>query len=198
MLPYQECKKLVKSLNIKNPRDLKKNAKIYKDIPFYPAKVYSEEFEGLHEFLGLDVKVLSFKEANEKIKQYDICSTAMYKVFIYKGEGLQLGFPVKPEKEYGSEWVSYPDFLGQFEGYAKKKRKYLSKEEAIEYLKSINITTNVDWYNYRDNNEIPSFLPRDVVAYYKSTSRVFFQEPIYLHNKKTIETFYKKLKKWKT
>jgi len=156
--PFEEAREFIKSLQLKNENDWRKFIKSEElpfDIPKSPHAVYNK-WQGMGDWLGTgnvapaDRKFLSFEEAKQVVKEFNIKTQRELKEFILS-ENCPSGFPSNPNATYKDQWVGLGDFLGtntlapqdmQFYSYTEAKRIVISNnvrnKEEYYVLKKIN------------------------------------------------------------
>jgi len=117
---YEEAKKYVQSLKLKNNKDWLKQRKLKTfplDIPKAPNQIYGKKYEGSGIFLGTGLfsnqrrKWLSYQVAKKNIKKLKIKSRNEWYKYT-KSTEFQKNIPVNPYRNYKKEWKGWPDFLG--------------------------------------------------------------------------------------
>lgn len=124
---FKEAKRMVREMGIKTSMEYYSSFKKL-GLPSNPDKKYSNEWISWADFLDKDGIVFpSYKEAREIVIDKGISSMSEYKKS-YKS----LSLPCNPNTVYGSEWVSWYDFLGKSKQTTQEDRKYnLFKKLAI-------------------------------------------------------------------
>ncbi len=155
---FQDAKVFVHQLALKNEGEWRifiKSGQLPSDLPKSPASVYNE-WQGMGDWLGTgnvapaDRKFLSFEEAKQVVKEFNIKTQRELKEFILS-ENCPSGFPSNPNATYKDQWIGLGDFLGtntlapqdmQFYSYAEAKRIVISNnvrnKEEYYVLKKIN------------------------------------------------------------
>ena len=124
-ISYEEAKKIVQSLNIKDkweyPKLIIKKNLLPKKIPIRPESFYKEEWEGWPIFLGnvkkkrgpLSFKQLSYEEAKKLVHKFNFKTVNEYKKYA-KEQNLtaKIKWSYRPELSYINEWKGWRDFLG--------------------------------------------------------------------------------------
>ncbi|MDI6603363.1 MAG: integrase repeat-containing protein, partial [Patescibacteria group bacterium] len=109
-LPFEEAKKIVKTLNIMSQKEYFQRYKEGKGLPSDPRRVYKDEWKNWRDFLGKEkpLEFLSFEEAKKIVKTLNIMSQKEYFQRYKEGKGL----PSDPRRVYKDEWKNWRDFLG--------------------------------------------------------------------------------------
>lgn len=164
-LPYQEAKKYVSKLGIKNQQEWKLYAKSLlpgfspkpENIPSNPHHVYGEEFEGTGQWLGTGVSrgnFREFKEARAFVHSLKLKSMSEWRLYC---KGQLPGQKPKPSdipnapnqaNQYATQWVSFGDWLGN--GY--RRQDWRNFEEARDFARSLNLKSTTDWRKYVAGN----------------------------------------------
>jgi len=111
MLPFEEAKKLVRKLGIKNSSEykkLKKQKKLPKELPQGPEVTYKKQgWIDWYDYLGTgrttQKNLLPFKEAKEVSQKLKIKNRSDY-VKRYRAKKLPKGMPSDPHKVYGRKF----------------------------------------------------------------------------------------------
>ena len=160
-LPYNEAKKLVQKLNIKNWPDLydyvKKNPLC--GLPAEPETCYAYKkyWKGYRSFFNTEIKNISFYEAKELVQKLKFKSLAQYQR--YRQKNLSLGLPSNPSLylAYKKYWNGYSDFFGPTynvinTAVIQKKINYLSYSEAKKLVQGLKFRTRQEYLDYRKAN----------------------------------------------
>jgi len=172
---FKEAKKFVRSLNLKSYYDWLDYCKSNKkpnDIPSVPRQHYTKEWKGFSDWLGTytiapqNKKFRSFKKARlfaRSLKLNAYLAWAQY----YKTNTLPIDIPTTPNRTYKNQgWIGWADWLGT-NNKASYQKKFLKFKKARSYTRKLNLTTNVDWFNYVRTTK-PDFLPIHPSRKYKS------------------------------
>ena len=161
---FDDAREYVHGLQINNLKAWEKYAKSGNkpnDIPSDPRQHY-DEFVSYGDWLG------SGAVANTKkvYKKFDLARKYVHKLKL-KSKNEWLSFKNKKEfpkflpkapEQYYKEWVSYPDWLGS--GFIKyEDRKYRSFEDALKYIRSLNLKSAKDWRKIK-KDQLPDDIPR--------------------------------------
>ena len=181
-LPFEEARKYVRSLGLKNQHDwgdfLKSNNRRF-DIPTDINGYYKNSgWLSLEDFLGTkpgwDGKWLPFEEARKYVRGLNLKSESEWRIYI-KSAKKPFNIPNSPGHVYKNDgWLSFPDWIGTRIGYKTKKyiefinkkellgsqitrhKDYLSFEEAREYVHKLKLKY---WKDYRKLDEHPDNIP---------------------------------------
>jgi superfamily II DNA or RNA helicase len=145
-LPFKEAKLYVKKLNLRNFEEWNKivsSKKLPKNIPSKPERIYSDEWNGINDWIGTESasdrkkKYLSFNQAKNVIKSFNIKSNKEWRE-LKLNKLIPENIPPAPEKHYSHEWISWGDFLGNLNKSSKEKR-YISINDLKELIKNLKL-----------------------------------------------------------
>ncbi len=168
-LSYEEAKKYLKeNFDLKSSVDFKKE-KIPVFIPKKPYNVYTC-WKGWHEFLDY----VPFKRINAEYLDYDSAKLWISENFgpitsknyreKSKNNEISIFLPRKPERVY--ENFKWGEFLST-NGRKKNKSFYLSYNESVSIVHTLNIKTNAEWRKWCKNK------PKEFVRIPSSPSTVY-------------------------
>mgnify|MGYP006306083453 CR=1 FL=1 len=121
---YEECKKIIHSLNIKTREDLKiwinnNKREIFsmpKKIPSDPYTVYTRlgTWKSFSDFFKINNKKFNYKESKDNIKKYNF-KTKIEFLDWTKSSNFENRIPKAPRIYYmrRNEWISWSDFFSQ-------------------------------------------------------------------------------------
>jgi superfamily II DNA or RNA helicase len=171
-LPFNEAKKLVRSFNLKNQKEWyawSKSDKRPDNIPGNPNKIYKTEFISLGDFVGYRDGWGDFLPYNEAIKivhTLKIANKTEWNEFCKEGK-TPINIPSNPNKKYKDNgWNGWGDWLGTF-NVATFDRKYWDFNTSKEFVKTLNLTKQQEWFNYCKSYEKPYNLPSSPHFVYK-------------------------------
>ncbi len=121
-ISYDECKKIIKKLNLKSYSDWKKYCKSGKrpsNIPASPDKTYKNngwvswgEFLDTKTIAPFNMQYLPYDEAKEYVRKLNLISESDWKDYI-KINKIPTNIPKTPNTVYKNNgWLNYADFLG--------------------------------------------------------------------------------------
>jgi predicted helicase len=172
--PYQEAKKFVQSLKLKNQKEwfnFTKSTKFPNDIPVSVNRFYQKEFEGFGVFLGTNYvhgkfrKYKSYEQAKSYVQSLKI--KGQFEWFkIIKNKNFPSDIPKHPNNIYKKEFEGFGVFLGT--NYVHGKfRKYKSYEQAKNYTKQLKLKTVNEWIKYTRSTKFPTDIPKSPQTFYK-------------------------------
>ncbi len=110
---------------------------------------------------------MSFEEAREYVRGLNLKSFIEFSDY-YKHGKLPKNIPSKPWITYKNDgWVNIGDFIGTYRE-SNIGRSYLSFEEAVKYLKHLNLSSRTEWLRYCKEKGKPEFLPINLHKIYSS------------------------------
>jgi superfamily II DNA or RNA helicase len=164
--PYEDAKKFIHSLKLKNEADWRKYIKsgaLPADIPKSPSVVY-QEWRGMGDFLGTgnvaptDREFLTFDEAKKIVRDFNIKNQRELKEFI-KSINCPAGFPSNPNSTYKKQWKGLGDFLGT-NTISPQDMVFYSYEEAKRYVIKNKIRNKEEYYELKRKNPLLPANPR--------------------------------------
>ena len=166
--------------NYKNWRLAVKEGQIPKDIPRKPDTVYKSEWISFAHWFGGDVQKgqrrpwLSFESARDWVRTKAIKSESGWRKFV-KQKDFPNNIPKSPNVTYHNKWIGWGDWLGT-QSIAPQKRKYLSFEEARQYVRSLGLGTEADWRAYKSKHSLPPTIPRKPEHVYRHSGWSGFKD----------------------
>jgi superfamily II DNA or RNA helicase len=154
---YQEAKEFVSKLNLKNKEEWKEYVKSGNkpdNIPANPQGSYvNKSWISWGEFLGTGIiasynrKYLSYEETKEFISKFSFKNRNEFNEYC-KSKNKPDNIITTPDRAYKNKgWISWGEFLGT--GYiANRNRKYLTYEEAKEFVMKLNLKSQTEWKEY--------------------------------------------------
>ena len=162
-LPYEEAKKVVNALGLKNDDDWRRWSCTERplNIPSNPQRSYKNAgWNGLADWLG--TAFLPFEEARKKVHALGLKTYDDW--FRWSCTERSPDIPSKPWKIYkNSGWNGLADWLGK----PLKERKYLPYEEARKKVHAVGLKGWDDWERW-SRTERPSNIPSHPNRTYKN------------------------------
>jgi superfamily II DNA or RNA helicase len=172
---YNDSKKYIMTLNLKNVREWEKY-KIKFDlpdgIPLQPQKKYKNEgWIGWGDFLGAKVanrsNHLSYTEAKKIIQKLKLKNNGEWRLYL-KSQKKPSNIPSKPDVAYKNNgWVNWGDWLGSGT-VADRDKIFRSLKESKEFVKTLNLTNNKQWREYIKTGNKPDDIPSSPDKNYKN------------------------------
>ncbi len=171
--PYEKAKKFVHKLELsgKNEWDEYKRGNLDKpvlpkDIPRSPStcKQYKDKWKGWGDWLGTnevapsDKKFVSYEEAKQIIKPYDLGGESDFRK-LCSDKKRPSAIPSNPDKHYKDNNFTWGDFLGTTKVQTQKRKEeelYRSFIQAREYARGLGLKKQSDWFDLSGN------LPKDI------------------------------------
>jgi superfamily II DNA or RNA helicase len=175
--PFEEARKFVRSLGLKNDNDWRKYYKSGmkpSDIPSDPGQVYEDEgWKSLGDWLGTgnvasqDMVYRPFEEAREFVRSLGLKRGTDWDKYCKSGEK-PIDVPIVPEHVYKNEgWKSMGDWLGTGK-ISNQDMIFRSFQEARELVCSLRLKNLDDWRKYCNSGQRPSDIPADPSKVYKN------------------------------
>jgi superfamily II DNA or RNA helicase len=171
-LRFGEAREFVRSLGLKSRDEwnaYSASEKRPSNIPSSPHQFYGNEWAGYGDFLGTgnpgrNREFLPFKEAREFVRSLGLKTYEGWNAYSASGKRPS-NIPSSPHRVYGNEWEGYGDFLGT--GKLGRNRKFLSFEEAREFVRSLGLKTYEGWNAYCQSGRKPNNVPSSPIRVYK-------------------------------
>ena len=172
---FEEARKFVRSLNLKNMNEYRKYCKSGKkpsDIPTYVNETYADKWIDWTDFLGSDPKFSknkkfrSFEEARAFARKLNLSKTEWE---IYrKSDKKPDDIPTNPQTIYKKEWKGWPDFLGTSNVSGRLRHmQFRSFTEARKFARSLNFKSRPEWEKHARAGKLPKDIPRVPDGTYK-------------------------------
>jgi hypothetical protein len=166
---FEEAKKIVQSLNIKNSIEWQRICKSGQKpdgIPSNPGMYYKDKgWKGFKDFFGRTdgyKDFLSFEEAREYVKSLNLKSQSEWTEYSKSGQKAN-NIPVAPSQKYkGNGWTNWNDFLGT------KKIDFLSIEEAREFARNLKLKSPKEWQEWSKSGKRNKNIPNSPDSVYKN------------------------------
>ncbi len=175
-MPFEEARKFVWGLKLKNVKDWHKYAKSknrVKNIPSNPQLNYQNDgWISFGDWLGTGVvapskiEYLTFEKARLFARKLKLKSGREW--FEYWDSNKPKGIPKGPDGTYKNKgWISWGDFLGS--GRVQYgKIKYKNYTEAKSYVKTLKLKSGREWKEYCDSGSKPMDIPKQPRYFYKN------------------------------
>jgi superfamily II DNA or RNA helicase len=128
-----------------------------KQIPTDPVKFYGECKSWLHLFDTQDKKKewLSYGEARSIVRNLSFPTVVAFKNYDFKSKGIIM--PSQPHLVYKDKgWIDVENFFGE----GLRHNKFVSYEEAKDYVAQNGIMNHTEWKKFKKENIIPSYIPK--------------------------------------
>lgn len=102
---------------------------------------------------------MDFEDAKILVKSLGIKTSSEWKDYV-KSPKRNSKIPTNPNITYKDKWLGWSDWLGNSE-------KWLTYEEAKEYVHSLNLKSYRDWFNYCKSGNKPKNIPSAPKSIYK-------------------------------
>ena len=144
---FEEAREFARGLNLSSGKEWREYAKSGdkpKNIPANPRNLYKTEWVSWGDFLGNTWR--SFEEARKFVRGLNLSSEKEWREYAKSGDKPK-DIPSSPSGVYKTEWVSLRDFLG---------KRWWSFEEAREFARGLNLSTEKEWREYDKPKNIPT------------------------------------------
>lgn len=114
---------------------------------------------------GPKSRKISFDEARQLVRKEGIPSVGQYKQWHKLNK--PAGIPIRPDKAYKPDFISWNDFLGNDNPFPIKRRKYRIFNEARAFAQSLRISKKDEWVSMYDSGGVPDDIPKRPDLYYR-------------------------------
>lgn len=175
--PFEKTKEFIRALGIKSSNDWRlycKSGQKPKDIPSNPNHIYKNSgWKGWSDFTGSKTtfsrntvknsSIKSFEEAKKIVQSMNIKNSLEWNILLKSGQ-LPDGVPRSPNLFYKDKgWKGFKDFFGREGGY----KEFLPFEEAREFVRSLNLKSQSEWFMYTKSGNKPKNIPTSPSQSYK-------------------------------
>ena len=175
-ISYENAKVLVHKLNIKHQTDWAKYCKKHnppRNVPATPNVIYKNNgWISWQDFLDSDYvapfqqEFLSFENARIFARHLNFKSRKEWQKYCNEDKRPK-NIPAQPHECYSrtNEWISWGDFLGTNNVHSKE---FVSFEEAISFVRHLNLKNIEEWKTYCKSDEKPCSIPTKPERIYKN------------------------------
>jgi hypothetical protein len=169
-MPFEECKKFVRSLGVTTGSEWFKWCKKNKrpdNIPYNPDEVY-KEWTTWGDFLGpIPEKWKSFEDARKFARSLKLKNPEDWNKFSKLGKRPK-DIPSGPRDVYKEDWKGWGDFLGTGNLTSKQlEEQYYPYEDAKKYVQKQKIKTVPKFNKWSSQGKRPLFIPANPQKFYK-------------------------------
>ena len=170
--PFEKARSYAWSLGLKSKeewREWRKSGLSPHDIPSHPDQVYKGKgWLSWGDFLGykegyVPGEYRPFEEARDYVCSLKLKSQKEWEEWSSKSGERPHDIPSHPDEVYKEEgWLSWGDFLGYRPGHVARKRSTTKKRsftEARDYVRSLGLKSQKEWYEWCKSGERPSDIP---------------------------------------
>jgi hypothetical protein len=170
---YEDAKKFIHSLGLKNLAEWRKYCKSSEkppDIPGYPEHVYRKDWKGWGDWLGLDViiyrgtRYTRFDDARKIVHKLGIVNQDEW--WAYCNSRKPGNIPSYPNIVYKEHWKGWGDWLGTGT-IVDNDKIYRPFADAKDFVQSFKLKDVNEWTKYWKSGK----KPRDIPSYPKMTYR---------------------------
>jgi superfamily II DNA or RNA helicase len=173
---FDDAKKFVHQLNLKNSDEWKKYVKSSEkpaDIPSSPNITYKKNgWKGMGDWLGTntinnsDKTFKNFSEAREFIRTLKIKNQKEWNLYCKSKKTIDI--PSNPSKAYKNQgWIGWGDWLGTGT-IAPSKREYVDFNTSKFHAINLNFNSVKEWNEYSKSGKRPSNIPSNPQNTYKN------------------------------
>ena len=174
---FQDAKFFVHSLKINGQKEWNEYCKSGvkpSDIPANPHNTYlNKGWKNYGDWLGTgfisnkNKEFLNFQEAKKYAISLNLTSAKQWKEFC-KSRKKPNNIPANPDTTYKNNgWISYGDWLGTGNIQA-SKIIYRDFIEARNFVRKLNLKSNIDWNDYSKSENKPKDIPATPMSTYKN------------------------------
>lgn len=177
-LPFEEARDFVRSLGLKNQKELREwssSGERPSNIPSSPARTYPKQFRGDNDWIGAQSQAhkgerRSFNDARAYARSLNLKSKNEWEK--WKKEGRRpFDVPGSPRNTYKNEWKGWGDWLGTGNKQPQQV-EYLPFEEARTFARSLGLKSSGEWEHYCKSGRKPENIPAQPKAKYKNAGWV--------------------------
>src|ERR1035437_5965268 len=166
-LSFEDAKKFIHTLNFKKRKEwevYRKSNKIPQNIPTNPQTIYNNKgWINISDWLGKGFvikKFRNFQKARKFVHSLNLKTQNEWIQFCKAGEK-PIDIPTNPNNTYKLiGWINMGDWLGTGNIHA-KFRKYLSYQDAKNFIQSLNLKSGNEWRIYTKSGMKPIDIPAD-------------------------------------
>jgi superfamily II DNA or RNA helicase len=177
-LPFEEARKYVQTLGIKNVKEWMKFSKGSSrpfNIPSSPQETYKNngwlnwgDWLGTNTLATGSILWANFEKAKKFAHSLKLKKEADWYLYCKKNDK-PINIPVAVKNIYKDiGWKDWGDFLG-IKNYRRNNRDWLSFQEAREFVRKLGLTSVNEWYEYSRSEKLPINVPRAPEVKYKDT-----------------------------
>lgn len=176
-MPFEDARKFAQNLGLNSLRQWKQyclSSKKPYNIPTTPQATYNDDgWSGYGDWLGTkniksgSINYREFEEARKFVRNLKLKSRSDWEDFCNSGNKPH-DIPNTPRVVYESKgWIGIGDWLGT-DRIATNDMIYRDFESAREYVRSLNLKSQKDWFEYCKQGNKPLDIPRNADRTYKN------------------------------
>ena len=169
-MSYESTKDLVRSLGITTAQQFQEWNSLGgrpENFPSSPARVYEDQWEGWGSFLGTgrtnEKNFMSYESARDLVRSLGITTRVQFQEWSLSGERPE-NIPSNPNRVYRDQWEGWGSFLGTGRVH---KKNFMSYERARDLVRSLGITTRVQFQEWSLSGERPENIPSNPNRVYR-------------------------------
>ena len=176
-LPFEEAREFIRGMMIKSGSEYTKlwrQGKLPNNIPSKPRNAYLDKgFISMPDFLGYDSlfqEWMPFKKARDFARSLKLKNEREWENYCNSPQK-RLDIPKTPFNVYKDKgFISMPDFLG----YDSKFQEWLKYEDALNFVRKLNLKSASDWRKYTKTITYNKRIPKTPHNHYKGKGWVNF------------------------
>lgn len=172
-MSFEEAHREVLKMNIGSETEWRQiKSTLFPNIPRNPNEVYFVNWKDWGHWLGTGNKAnpndhLPFEEAREYVRSLGLKDSREYRTFLKNNPNVKLPHNPQELKAYEGKFRTWMDWLGT-EKTAYRKREWPSFEDAVEKVRSLGLTSEMEWRKLKKSDKFPVELPRAPEQKYKN------------------------------
>jgi len=178
-MPFEEAREYIRKLNFNSTTEFTnywRKGKLPKNMPSKPRVVYlNNGFISMPDFLGYNSMFqewMNFEEARTFARTLGLKSESDWENYA-KSEMRPPNLPKTPFTVYKNKgFISIPDFLG----YESKFQQWLEYEEALIFVRKLNLKTVREWRQYGKSKDYNILIPKTPDTHYRDKGWVNYGE----------------------
>ena len=167
-MSFHDAKALMQSQSIRTLaqfQEWSKSEQRPKDFPSNPQRTYKNEWTDWRDFLG--TKWMSFDQAKTLMQSQGIRTREQFQEWS-KSEQRPEDFPSHPERTYKDKWRGWGDFLGAGNISVRRKKEWMSFQDAKAHIQSQGIKTKREFHEWSKSEQRPKNFPSNPNQTYKN------------------------------
>ena len=184
ILPFPKARALARSFNLRSSLAYYRHVRTMRKrlLPVNPAIVYAAHWKGWADFLGpsyaphsgsgpRQTSFPSFAKARELARRQGLSSGMAYREWVLS-QPFPRTMPLRPDRIYSKQWISWADFLGQKyrPGNDPATRRYPEFEQARKMARKMGLKNSAEYIAWARNTS-PRILPSSPSATYATEWR---------------------------
>jgi superfamily II DNA or RNA helicase len=163
--PFEQARAYAHALGLVTAQqwyDHSKSGQRPSDIPATPDKVYPAQWQGWHDWLGVQhcQRWRPFAQARAFVRELGLTNRAQWLTYCSSGQRPS-DIPTTPDRVYAGQWQGLNDWLGKPTQIERRKPKsgWRPFEQARAYAHTLGLTTIQQWYQHCASGKKPLDIP---------------------------------------